>query len=160
MTDIHTEFDYDKGQVIQGLRYHFISKIEMRVMIILVNVFAAFALVMHLMGKITPTAFIINALLWMVLMVSLWFILPYMVYSKAHTFKNHFRMNFTDKDFSLIHDRGSKTWQYSDLQSFKETPNFFHLYFDPRSFFLVPKSGFKNQQDIADLRSLLRYKFS
>ena len=34
------EFSYDKGQVLQALRYHFLSKKEIRLMIILVNVFA------------------------------------------------------------------------------------------------------------------------
>ena len=33
-------FDYDKGKVIQALRYHFITRREIKVMMILVNVFA------------------------------------------------------------------------------------------------------------------------
>jgi len=34
------QFGYDKGQVMQALRYHFISRPEIRIMIIVVNVFA------------------------------------------------------------------------------------------------------------------------
>ena len=39
-------FGYEKGQVIQALRYHFISRPEIRIMIILVNVFALASLVL------------------------------------------------------------------------------------------------------------------
>lgn len=149
------EFDYNKPQVIQALRYHFISKMEMRVMIILVNVFAALSLVLYAMGKITPTAFIINATLWFFLMISLWFVLPYFVYNRAETFKHHFTMYFNEADFTLEHEKGRRNWPYSALRSFKESPHFFHLYFDARSFLLVPKSGFKSPEDVAALRSLL-----
>lgn len=152
------EFDYNKPQVIQALRYHFISKKELRIMIVLVNVFAILSLVLYLMRLITPVAFIINSLLWMVLMISIWFILPGIVYRRAETFKQHFTMYFNENDFTLEHKRGRRSWPYSALQTFKETPNFFHLYFDARSFLLVPKDGFKSIEDIQKLRKILRAK--
>jgi len=154
------EFDYNKNQVIQALRYHFISKKELRLMIILVNVFAILSLVLYLMGFITPIAFIINSLLWMVLMISIWFILPGVVYRRAETFKHHFTMYFNQDDFTLEHANGHRNWPYSALKFFKETPNFFHLYFDERSFLLVPKDGFKSLEDIGKLRELLRSKLN
>ena len=152
------EFDYNKAQVIQALRYHFISKKELRIMIILVNVFAMLSLVLYLLHKITPVAFIINSLLWIALMISRWFILPGVVYRRAQTFQHHFTMYFNEDDFTLEHDKGRRNWPYSALQSFKETPNFFHLYFDARSFLLVPKEGFKTIEDIGKLREMLRGK--
>ena len=152
------EFDYNKAQVIQALRYHFISKKELRIMIILVNVFAMLSLVLYLLHKITPVAFIINSLLWIALMISLWFILPGVVYRRAQTFQHHFTMYFNEDDFTLEHDKDRRNWPYSALQSFKETPNFFHLYFDARSFLLVPKEGFKTIEDIGKLREMLRGK--
>ena len=152
------EFDYNKPQVIQALRYHFISKREIRIMIILVNLFAILSLVLYLFGKITPVAFIINSLLWMLLMISVWFILPGVVYRRAQTFQHHFSMYFNDQDFTLEHVNGRRNWQYSDLTTFKETPNFFHLYFDSRSFLLVPKEGFKSIEDISKLRQILKNK--
>lgn len=152
------EFGYNKSQVIQALRYHFISKIEIRILIILVNVFAVLALVLYMMHKITPMAFLVNSLLWFVLMISLWFILPGVVYRRAETFKHHFTMYFDEDDFTLEHERGKRSWPYTALQSFKETPLFFHLYFDSRSFFLVPKNGFKNQDEVSLVRRLLLNK--
>jgi hypothetical protein len=53
-------FGYEKGQVLQALRYHFISKIEIRVMLILVNVFALASLTLYAFKKITPMAFFVG----------------------------------------------------------------------------------------------------
>jgi len=148
-------FSYHKSQVIQALRYHFIAKMEIRIMIILVNVFALFSLILYIMGKITPVAFILNAFLWFGLMISFWFILPFFVYSKAETFKHSFTMYFDENDFTLEHEKGKRSWPYSALKTFKETPLFFFLYFDSRSFLLVPKEGFRDHEEVVKLRHLL-----
>ena len=149
-------FDYNKAQVIQALRYHFISRKEIRIMIILVNVFAILSFVLYLMKYILPLAFIVGALLWIVLMISFWFLMPSLVYKRAATFKEQFSMNFGDEGFTLAHERGSKSWQWSALSNYLETPNFFHLYFDTRSFFLVPKSGCKSSDEVHELRNIIK----
>jgi YcxB-like protein len=149
-------FDYNKSQVIQALRYHFISRKEIRLMIILVNVFAIASFVFYILKYISPFAFMIGALLWLVLMVSFWFIMPTMVYKRAATFKDRFSMSFNDEGFTLAHEKGSKSWPWNALGSYLESPNFFHLYFDSRSFFLVPKSGCKDADEVFDLRSIIK----
>ena len=148
-------FDYNKQQVIQALRYHFISRKEIRLMIILVNVFAIFSFVLYLLKYILPFAFIIGAVLWMVLMISFWFLMPALVYKRAATFKEAFSMSFGDDEFTLAHEKGSRSWSWGALNSWLESPNFFHLYFDSRSFFLVPKSGCKNPDEVNELRQLI-----
>jgi hypothetical protein len=148
-------FEYDKRQVMQALRYHFISRIEIRTMIILVNVFALASLVLYAMKKITPFAFLIGSSLWIILMISFWFILPMMVYRRAETFRHQFSMSFEAGGFSLQHERGSRNWQWTALSHFIESPHFFHLYFDSRSFFLVPKSGCRDVDEVYELRQLL-----
>lgn len=152
------EFGYDKGQVIQALRYHFISKRELRLMIILVNVFALISLVLYFMKLITPMAFLVNSVLWMALMVSVWFILPGLVYRRSETFRNRFTMYFHENDFTLEHENGRRNWPYSALKFYKESPKFFHLYFDERSFWLVPKDDFETYKEISDLRDILKSK--
>src|SRR5688572_18611032 len=134
-------FAYEKGQVLQALRYHFISRPEIRTMIIVVNVFAIASLTLYAFNKITPFAFMIGSLLWIVLMISFWFVLPGIVYRRAETFRHEFSMEFEQDGFTLNHARGSRSWQWNAVSNFIESPNFFHLYFDARSFFLVPKSG-------------------
>ena len=151
-------FGYDKRQVIQALRYHFISKAEIRIMVILVNVFAISSFSLYLFKKITPMAFLVGSFLWVVLMVSFWYILPGLVYRRAITFKHNFSMSFNDNGFSLDHERGSKTWPWTALKTYTESPHFFHLYFDSRSFLLVPKNGCKDADEVFELRQLLKSK--
>lgn len=153
---MQVRFSYDKKQVIQALRYHFLSRREIRLMIILVNVFALASVALFYTKKILPAAFVVGSLLWFVLMISFWFILPFTVYKRASTFRDHFIMNFDSTGFSLGNERGGKTWPWSALSSFLETPHFFHLYFDSRSFFLVPKDSFADGDEVFSMRQLLK----
>lgn len=154
------QFSYDKNQVLQALRYHFLSKKEIRLMIILVNVFALASAALFYFRKILPLAFIVGSFLWFALMISFWFILPGLVYRRASTFQDHFTMQFTEASFSVGNERGSRSWPWNTLSSFLETPYFFHLYFDSRSFFLVPKNAFTNSDEIHQLRQLMKEKIS
>ncbi|MBL7721633.1 MAG: YcxB family protein [Chitinophagaceae bacterium] len=151
-------FGYEKGKVLQALRYHFISRPEIKIMLILVNVFAIMSITLYALKKITPMAFFIGSFLWVVLMISFWFILPALVYRRAATFKHEFSMTFEEDGFQLAHERGSKTWAWTALKNYLESPHFFHLYFDSRSFFLVPKSGCKDTDEVFELRKLIKSK--
>jgi hypothetical protein len=151
-------FGYEKGQVLQALRYHFISRPEIRIMLILVNVFALASLVLYFLQKIEPFAFVLGSVLWMVLMISFWFILPSAVYRRAATFKDHFTMTFGEEGFTLGHERGSRSWPWKALSTYLESPHFFHLYFDSRSFLLVPKNGCHSPEEVSQLRHLLMDK--
>jgi hypothetical protein len=150
-------FNYDKRQVLQALRYHFLSRKEIKFMIILVNVFAIISAALFFFKKILPFAFLVASFLWFVLMITFWFILPAMVYRKAATFRDHFTMNFGDNGFDLGNERGSRSWEWNALTNQLETPNFFHLYFTSTSFFLVPKSAFSDDE-ISEMREMLRNK--
>lgn len=152
------QFSYDKKQVLQALRYHFLSRPEIRTMIIVVNVFALISATLFYFQTITPFAFLVGSTVWFILMITFWFLLPGTVYRKASTFKDHFTMVFEDHQFSLGNERGSKAWPWQALSKFIETPHFFHLYFDSRSFFLVPKNSFASSDDIYELRQLLKAK--
>ena len=151
-------FSYDKRQVLQALRYHFLNRIEIRMMIILVNVFALLSAALFYFKKATPLAFLVGSLMWFIRMISFWFVLPGAVYRRASTFRDHFTMNFEDDHFSLGNERGSRSWHWHALSKFLESPHFFHLYFDSRSFFLVPKSGFANTDEVYQLRQMLKQK--
>jgi hypothetical protein len=148
-------FSYNKNQVLQALRYHFLSQREIRLMIILVNIFALVSAALFYFQKILPFAFLIGSFLWFVLMIAFWFILPGMVYRRASTFRDHFTMEFQENTFSLGNERGSRSWPWTSLAYFMETPNFFHLYFDRQSFFLVPKGSFADSDEVYAMRHLL-----
>ncbi|HUR66562.1 MAG TPA: YcxB family protein [Chitinophagaceae bacterium] len=151
-------FGYEKPKVLQALRYHFISRPEIRIMLILVNVFAIASITLYAFRKVTALAFLVGSFLWVVLMISFWFILPGMVYRRAATFKHEFSMDFEDNGFTLRHEKGSKDWSWTALKHYVESPHFFHLYFDNRSFFLVPKSGCKDSDEVHELRMLIKSK--
>jgi hypothetical protein len=151
-------FSYNKAQVIQALRYHFLNKKEIRLMIILVNVFALASAILFYLRKIDPMAFLFGSFLWFTLMISFWFVLPGIVYRRAATFQDHFTMNFEENNFSLGNERGSRSWKWEQLSTFLETPNFFHLYFDKNSFFLVPKSAYADSDAVYEMRQLLKAK--
>ncbi len=149
-------FGYEKSKVLQALRYHFISRPEIRIMLIMVNVFAIASIIFYALKKVTPIAFLVGSFMWMLLMVSFWFILPALVYRRAITFRHEFSMDFEADGFTLRHEKGSKSWSWKALSHYVESPHFFHLYFDNRSFILVPKSGCKDSDEIAELRNRIR----
>lgn len=151
-------FSYDKKQVLQALRYHFLSKKEIRIMVILVNVFALASAVLFYFQMVQPFAFLVSSFLWFALLISFWFVLPGMVYRRAATFRDHFTMKFENEGFSVGNERGSRNWQWASVKEFLETPHFFHLYFDKTSFFLVPKSSFENSDAVYNFRHLLKDK--
>ena len=151
-------FTYQKSEVIQALRYHFITRPELRIMIIVVNVFALLTAALAYFKVVGILAFFLGSVLWFMLMISVWFFLPGVIYRRNSTFKDHFDMSFEETGFSLGNERGSRNWSWQKLSTFLESPHFFHLYFDSRTFFLVPKSGFRSTDEVFELRQLLKEK--
>jgi hypothetical protein len=151
-------FSYDKKLVIEALRYHFINRFEVRILMILVNVFAIFAAALFYFHKVSPLAFLLSSVLWLGIMISFWFLLPNTVYKKASTFRDTFKMTFGEHRVRVENERGFTEWNWDKFSSYLESPNFIHLYFDSKSFFLVPKSAIEKIGDINDLRRLLKEK--
>jgi hypothetical protein len=154
------QFGYDKKQVIQALRYHFLMRREIKVLLILINVFAITSAVLFAMKKIQPLAFLIFSFLWFMLMLVIWRILPGSIYRKSLTFQDHFIMHLQDENVVLETAKGSKGWPWKKFSYFVESPYFFHLYFDARSFFLVPKDAFQSITDLQSARDLLKEKIA
>lgn len=151
-------FEYEKKQVLSALRHHFISRPEIKILLIVVNLFTILSAVLYYMHKIRPLSFLLFSVLWFVLLVTFWYILPLSVYKKSQTFRDQFSMDFNDREVVLQTERGTHAWDWGDFSSFLETPFFFHLYFNSRSFFLVPKDAFSDLAALQETRSLLRSK--
>ncbi len=148
---------YSKPKVLQALRYHFISRKEIKIMIILVNVFAIFSAGLYFFKIVSPLAFLVSSMLWFVLMISFWYILPGIIYRKAATFKDRFKVSFEEQHMFLENDRGGKSWPWTAFTSMLESPHFFHLYFNSRSFFIIPKDAFEPEK-LSDVRKFLKEK--
>lgn len=126
-------------------------------MIILVNIFAILSAALFFFKKISPLAFLVSSFLWFTLMIAFWFILPYSIYRRAATFKDGFTVSLEEQHLFLENDRGSKSWPWTAFSSFVESPHFFHLYFDTRSFFLIPKAAFEGD-DVHSARKFITGK--
>ncbi|MDF2193659.1 YcxB family protein [Paraflavitalea sp. CAU 1676] len=152
------QFGYDKKEVIQALRYHFLSRPEIKILLVLVNVFAILSAVMFGLKKIQPISFLAFSLLWFVLMLVIWRFLPGSIYRRSATFKDHFMMHFMENEVVLETERGAKGWPWAAFSHFVESHYFFHLYFDARSFFLVPKDAFRDIIELQEVREMFRKK--
>jgi signal transduction histidine kinase len=153
-------FGYNKKQVIQALRYHFLTRPEIKILLILINVFAIGSAVLFAFGKVQPVAFLSFSLLWFILMLAIWTLLPRNIYKKAITFKDEFSMTFNQQDVVLQNERGTQHWQWQKFTHYLESPFFFHLYFNQRSFFLVPKDAFNDLGELQETRDLIKEKIS
>ena len=147
-------FTFHRQKTIQALRYHFIQRKEIKVLLVFVNVFALFSAGMYYSHKISPFAFLISSLLWFLLMLSFWFFLPRLIFRKTKTFQDEFEVALSESTFTLKHARAQKEWPLSEFFGWMETPHFLHLYFSERSFFLIPKDAF-TESDITAIRAHL-----
>ena len=150
-------FSYDKKKVIQALRYHFVQRPEVRVLVVMVNVFAILSAVLFYLKKIRPEPFLLGSVIWLVLMATFWYILPNSIYKKAATFQDSFIIYFGEKAIRLENRRGYVEWPWQTFSRFFESPHFFHFYFDAKSFFLVPKENMSEEYK-HELRGMLNEK--
>jgi hypothetical protein len=160
LAEMTVEFTYDKKQVIQGLRYHFLSRPEIKILLILVNVFAILSAILLYFKVIQPFSFLLFSILWFLLMLIFWRLLPQNIYRRSHTFQDRFTIDFADEMVTLRTENGEKSWPWKAFSKFVESPNFFHLYFDSRSFFLVPTDSFVDHDQMIAARNLIRSKVS
>lgn len=150
-------FTYDKAKVIQALRYHFISRKEIKVLMILVNVFALISAALFFFKKISPVAFLLSSALWFSMMILFWFLLPLIIYRRAQTFRDKFRVLLDQNEFGIENDRGGRGWKWSEFSTWLESPHFYHLYFNSRSFFIIPKEAFPGD-DVHEARKIFKEK--
>ncbi len=146
---------YEKKKVVQALRYHFIQRPEVRVLVVLVNVFAIVAAILFYTKKIRPEPFLLGSFIWVMLMASFWYFLPQNIYKKAATFKDQFTIYFNGVGVKIANNKGETQWVWKQFSTFFESPHFIHLYFDSKSFFLVPKEGM-TEEFKHELRALLK----
>ena len=152
-------FSYDKKKVLQALRYHFLWQPEIRVLLILIILFDIITAVLFYGGKIRPEPFLLGAFIWLLFLVSFWFILPGSIYKKASTFRDTFIIKFEEGEVRIESENGFVDWPWERFTKYAESPNFFHLYFSAKSFFLVPKDNMSDTFRF-ELRALLNGKIN
>ena len=138
---MHFSFSYSKKKVLQALRYHFIAQSEIRILFIVIIIFDLISAILYFSGKIRPEPFLLGAVIWFFFILSFWYFMPYAVYKRSATFKEAFTISFQPLYVSLENRNGRVEWEWSRFTKYFESPNFFHLYFSAKSFFLVPKDN-------------------
>lgn len=150
------QFGYNKRQVLDGLRSHFFGRPEIRILVILINVFAIVSAILFGFKRIQALPFLIFSVLWFLLWISIRRLLPLSIYKKSATFQDTFILTVEDRGLLLETQKGTQLWRWEDFSGFKETLYFFHVYFDARSFFMIPKDSFKDITEIQAARQLLK----
>ncbi len=138
-------FEYEKGKTLQALRYHFLSRNEIKVLLVLINVFAIVSAVLFYSKRIRPEPFLLGTCVWIAMMVSIWYLLPMSIYKKSQTFKDHFSIQITQWQIRLDGSQGHVVWDWKMVIKHLETPYFFHIYFTEKSFFLIPKDSMNEE---------------
>ena len=124
-------------------------------MMILVNVFAIASAALFFFRKINPFAFLVSSMLWFILMLIFWILLPQLIYKRSVTFKDRLKVSLTDMEFGIENEKGGRHWDWKEFSTWMESPYFFHLYFNPRSFFIIPKDAFEGE-GLNEARNILK----
>jgi hypothetical protein len=149
-------FGYEKKQVLDALRKHFFSRREIRLLIIGINVFAILSAALYYFKIIQPLAFLLFSFLWFVLWLTIRIFLPYGIYKRSLTFKEHFTAQMDADGILLQTEHGNQRWSWGQFSMFTESLYFFHLYFNTRSFFLIPKDAFPDLTQQSGAREIFR----
>jgi hypothetical protein len=150
------QFGYNKRQVLDGLRGHFFSRPEIKTLVIVINAFALLSAILFAFKKIQALPFLLFSVLWFCLWVAIRRLLPLSIYKKSATFQDTFILTLEERGLLLETHRGRQLWQWEAFSGFKETVYFFHVYFNPRSFFMIPKDSFKDITEIQAARKMLK----
>jgi hypothetical protein len=152
------QFGYNKRQVLSGLRGHFFGRPEIRILVIVINIFALVSAILFALKKIQALPFLIFSLLWFCLWITIQRLLPLSIYKRSATFQDTFTLTIEDKGLLLQTSKGQQLWQWDRFSGFKETLYFFHVYFNSRAFFMIPKDSFKDITEIQAARKMLKEK--
>lgn len=125
-------------------------------MVIIINVFAILSAILFALKKIQALPFLLFSVLWFILWISVRRLLPLSIYKKSATFRDTFTLTLEERGIVLETKKGNQLWTWEDFSGFKETLYFFHIYFNARSFFMIPKDSFKDITEIQAARKLLK----
>ncbi len=151
------EVSYQKAQVLEALRYHFIKQPEIKTLMIVVNVYAILTGILLFMKKIRPELFLLGSILWVVLLLLFWYLMPNIFYKKTALFSYTWDFSFDTQKASLQSLQGEAGWNWKELTHYFESPHFFHIYFGPKTFFIIPTDNMSLELQ-HELRAILKNK--
>jgi hypothetical protein len=141
---MHLEFTYNKEEVLNALRYHFLQLGEIKILRNTLLILLIFALLGYAFRVVTIHAMLSISLMTALIVLAFWFMLPTSIYNKAATFKDDIYLQYSTEGIS-ISTRSSDLTRELSWNSFTkviEARNFFFLYRGKKNFFLIPTSAF------------------
>jgi hypothetical protein len=67
--------------------------------------------------------------------------MPTIFYKKTALFTYNWDFSFDNQKASLHSMQGEATWNWEEVSHHFESPHFFHIYFGPKTFFLIPNDN-------------------
>jgi len=159
---MHVEFSYNKEDVLNALRYHFMQRGEIKVYRTTLAILLLITLTGFFFHLVTFSALIGIFAMVAIIVWAFWYLLPLSTYNKAATFKDEIKLLYSEEGL-LISTRSSEHQRQLYWNSFTrlvETRKFFFLYRDKKSFLLIPTSAFENDAARKGFSSLARGKIS
>ena len=144
---MHLEFSYNKEDVLNALRYHFMQQGETKVFRNTLFILLAFAIAGYTFRVVTVGALMGIAAMILLIALVFWYLLPVSIYNKAATFKDDIHLRYSDEGI-IISTRTSehqRELSWSNFTKVIEAKNFFFLYRGKKNFFLVPTSAFETE---------------
>jgi hypothetical protein len=155
------QFQYSKTAVINALRIHFLNRRETKILRILLIVFFLLSLWGYFKGVIPYALVVIIFLLIILLTVVFWFVLPKSIYRKAKTFSEPtIELDCDEQGISIGTHSGARQLAWESFHGVLETPDFFYLYRNNNSFFLIPVNAFETQEEKQTFTQLLQRHFN
>ncbi|HVB02114.1 MAG TPA: YcxB family protein [Chitinophagaceae bacterium] len=151
-------FCYNKEEVIQALRFHFLHKGEIKVFRITLLILLMFAVLGYLVQLVTFAAMTGVIIMMVLLTIAFWFLLPISIYNRAATFRESIDLLCNEEGMVIGTRSGERHILWKHFHRIVETDQFFFLYRTNQSFFLIPMQAFKSQLDRENFSRLLKSK--
>ncbi|WP_295121568.1 YcxB family protein [uncultured Chitinophaga sp.] len=157
---MHIQFRYNRHDVINALRFHFLRRGEIKVFRNTFAILLLATLAGYVFNLVNIAALMGIVAMILVIGCAFWFLLPISVYNKSQTFKESIRLGYNEREMTIGTQVGDRPLNWSSFSQIVETPTFFFLYRDTKSFFLIPVSAFETEDAAHNFRELLKAKFS
>lgn len=150
-------FKYDKAEVINALRFHFLNRRETKILKILCIILFLFALWGYWTSIVSYGLLVGVFVVIVLLTVVFWFILPSAIYRKARTFHEpSISLQYNGEGVAIGTQAGAKHLPWQSFHRVLETNDFFYLYRNSNSFFLIPTKAFASETDRTSFSKFLR----
>lgn len=156
---MQVSFHYNKPEVINALRFHFLNKGETRAFQVVMGLLVLFAFAGTMMNMVTKPTLIAILIVLLIIITAFWYILPFSIYNKAATFKDSIRLQCNEEGMTIGTRIGQRQVLWQNFNKVVETRDFFYLYRDKKSFFLIPTAAFPDETAKKDFSDLLKSKF-